>query len=149
MKKAPLNALSALLGTAIIGIFVVALAASISAGFAGFWGGLPFWMIVLFVLGLVIYNFFEETIGMTNGFKFMLQSIGIVYSGGALAFGAFMASRYVVKFKDSTFSLPFSDTEHMISPGWMSGLWLAVAIVFVVITLYMVKKRYNDYFLSH
>jgi len=148
MKKAPLNGVSALLGTAIIGIFVVALAESISSGFAGFWGGLPFWMIVLFVLGLAIYNFLEETIGMTSGLKFLLQSVGIVYCGGALAFGAFMASRYVVKFKNSTFSLPFSDTEHMISAGWMSGLWLAVAIVLLVVTLYMVQKRYNDYFIA-
>lgn len=143
MEKAPFSTFSALLGTAIIGVFVVALAKSISDGFAGFWGGLPFWMIILFVLGLAIYNFFEETTGMGNGLKFTLQSIGIVYAGGTLAFGAFMASNYVVKFKDSTFSLPFSDTEHMISPGWMSGLWFAIGMALLAVTVYMIVTRYR------
>jgi len=35
--------------------FVVGLAWSISTGLAGFWRGLPFWIIVLFVLFLLIY----------------------------------------------------------------------------------------------
>ena len=36
--------------------FVVGLAWSISTGLAGFWRGLPFWIIVLFVLFLLIYD---------------------------------------------------------------------------------------------
>ena len=42
--------------------FIIGLAWSISTGFAGFWGGLPFWVIVLFVLCLAIYDFWEECV---------------------------------------------------------------------------------------
>ncbi len=51
-----------LIGTLIVSIFVIGLAHSISTGFAGFWGGLPFWVIVLFVLSLAFYDFYEECV---------------------------------------------------------------------------------------
>jgi len=44
------------LGIAIVGIFVIGLAWSISTGLAGFWKGLPFWFIVIFCLCLLIYD---------------------------------------------------------------------------------------------
>ena len=44
------------LGIALVGIFVVGLAWSISTGLAGFWKGLPFWIIVIFCLYLLIYD---------------------------------------------------------------------------------------------
>lgn len=50
------------IGTALVTIFVVGLAHSISTGFAGFWGGLPFWIIVIFVLALAFYDYYEECI---------------------------------------------------------------------------------------
>ena len=40
----------------IFATFVVGLAWSISTGLAGFWRGLPFWIIVFFVLFLLIYD---------------------------------------------------------------------------------------------
>ena len=40
--------------------FVLGLAHSISTGFAGFWGGLPFWVISLFVLSLAAYDAWDE-----------------------------------------------------------------------------------------
>ena len=40
----------------IFATFVVGLAWSISTGLAGFWRGLPFWIIVIFVLFLLIYD---------------------------------------------------------------------------------------------
>ena len=43
-----------LLGIALVGIFLFGLAWSISTGLAGFWKGLPFWIIVLFCLFLLI-----------------------------------------------------------------------------------------------
>ena len=46
----------AILGLFIVGIFVLGLAWGISHGFAGFWGGLPFWCISLFVLALIGYD---------------------------------------------------------------------------------------------
>ena len=48
------------LGIFIVGIFVLGLAWGISHGFAGFWGGLPFWCISLFVLGLIFYDFWSQ-----------------------------------------------------------------------------------------
>ena len=42
------------IGIALVAIFVVGLAWSISTGLAGFWKGLPFWVIVIFCLYLLI-----------------------------------------------------------------------------------------------
>lgn len=50
------------IGTSLFCIFIIGLAHSISTGFAGFWGGLPFWIIALFVLSLAAYDFYEECI---------------------------------------------------------------------------------------
>ena len=44
------------LGIMLVSIFVIGLAWSISTGLAGFWRGLPFWVIVLFVLSLLVYD---------------------------------------------------------------------------------------------
>jgi len=44
------------LGIAFVGIFVIGLAWSISTGLAGFWKGLPFWIIVIFCLCLLIFD---------------------------------------------------------------------------------------------
>ena len=44
------------LGIALVAIFVIGLAWSISAGLAGFWKGLPFWIIVIFCLYLLIID---------------------------------------------------------------------------------------------
>ena len=43
-----------LLGIILVGIFLFGLAWSISTGLAGFWKGLPFWIIVIFCLYLLI-----------------------------------------------------------------------------------------------
>lgn len=51
-----------LLGTALLMVFVLGLAYSISTGFAGFWGGLPFWVIALFVLSMAAYDVWDECI---------------------------------------------------------------------------------------
>ena len=45
-----------ILGIVLFATFVIGLAWSISAGLAGFWRGLPFWIIVLFVLFLLVYD---------------------------------------------------------------------------------------------
>ena len=44
------------LGIALVSIFVIGLAWSISTGLAGFWKGLPFWIIVIFCLYLLIVD---------------------------------------------------------------------------------------------
>ena len=48
------------LGIALVGVFVTGLAWSISTGLAGFWRGLPFWVIVIFCLGLLIFDSWKE-----------------------------------------------------------------------------------------
>jgi len=51
--------LGGILGTLMVAAFVLGLAEGISAGFAGFWGGLPFWIISIFVLGMIFYDFWD------------------------------------------------------------------------------------------
>ena len=45
-----------ILGIALVAMFVIGLAWSISTGLAGFWRGLPFWVIVIFCLYLLIID---------------------------------------------------------------------------------------------
>lgn len=51
-----------LIATITMAVFIIGLAHSISTGFAGFWGGMPFWIISLTVLSMAVYNFWEECI---------------------------------------------------------------------------------------
>ncbi len=44
------------IGIGLVAIFVIGLAWSISTGLAGFWRGLPFWVIVIFCLYLLILD---------------------------------------------------------------------------------------------
>ena len=44
------------LGIALVAIFVIGLAWSISTGLDGFWKGLPFWIIVIFCLYLLVVD---------------------------------------------------------------------------------------------
>ena len=45
-----------IIGIALVATFVIGLAWSISTGLAGFWRGLPFWVIVIFCLFLLILD---------------------------------------------------------------------------------------------
>ena len=45
-----------IIGIALVSIFVIGLAWSISTGLAGFWRGLPFWIIVIFCLYLLVID---------------------------------------------------------------------------------------------
>ena len=51
-----------LIATAMMIIFIVGLAHSISTGFAGFWGGLPFWIISVTVLLMAVYDYWQECV---------------------------------------------------------------------------------------
>ena len=48
------------IGLAIMMVFIIGLSHSISTGFAGFWGGLPFAIIAFIVLSLAGYDFWDE-----------------------------------------------------------------------------------------
>ena len=50
----------AIIGTSLMMTFIVGIAYSISTGFAGFWGGLPFWIISLSVMSMALYDFWDE-----------------------------------------------------------------------------------------
>lgn len=56
----------AFVATALMATFILGLAHSISTGFAGFWGGLPFWVIAVSVLLMATYDFIEETVLKKN-----------------------------------------------------------------------------------
>ena len=49
-----------ILGIALVSIFVIGLAWSISTGLAGFWRGLPFWVFVFFCLYLLILDSYKS-----------------------------------------------------------------------------------------
>ena len=48
--------LTIVLGIFLFATFIIGLAWSISTGLAGFWRGFPFWIIILFVLFLLVYD---------------------------------------------------------------------------------------------
>ena len=48
--------LTIIIGVLLVAVFLIGLAWSISTGLAGFYKGFPFWVIVIFVLGLLIYD---------------------------------------------------------------------------------------------
>ncbi|MEO3415786.1 hypothetical protein AAFO92_14120 [Roseovarius sp. CAU 1744] len=52
----------AAIGTALMMTFVIGLSHSISTGFAGFKGGLPFMVIAIFVIALALFDFWQEAI---------------------------------------------------------------------------------------
>jgi hypothetical protein len=54
--------LAAAVGTGLMITFVLGLSQSISTGFAGFNGGLPFLLISIFVICMALYDFYDETI---------------------------------------------------------------------------------------
>ncbi len=60
MSSGTIKKISGLIGSFLIAIFVLGLAESISSGAAGFWGGLPFWIICIAVLSLVAYDLWNS-----------------------------------------------------------------------------------------
>ena len=67
MTSKPIRIITGLIGTAMLMTFVIGLAWSISTGFAGFWGGLPFWVISVTVLGMLIYDFWDDCVRRRSG----------------------------------------------------------------------------------
>lgn len=50
------------LGTTMLCVFIGGLSQSISSGFAGFYGGLPFMVIAIIVCAMAIYDFWDECV---------------------------------------------------------------------------------------
>jgi len=51
-----------LIGTGLMMTFIIGLILSISTGFAGFWGGLPVWIISVAVMAMAAYDWFDECV---------------------------------------------------------------------------------------
>ncbi len=62
MFEATLEKIFGLIGALLVAAFVLGLAESISSGAAGFWGGLPFWVICFSVLVLIFYDFWDTSL---------------------------------------------------------------------------------------
>lgn len=60
MLNGNVKILTGLIGFATLAMFIIGLAHSISVGFAGFWGGLPFWVISVSVLAMAGYDYWDE-----------------------------------------------------------------------------------------
>ena len=60
MSQDTIEKISGVIGLLLVAAFVLGLAESISSGAAGFWGGLPFWIICIAVLGLIFFNFWDS-----------------------------------------------------------------------------------------
>lgn len=60
MSAATIEKICGVIGAMLVATFVLGLAGSISSGFAGFWGGLPFWVISVSVLGLIFYDLWDS-----------------------------------------------------------------------------------------
>lgn len=58
--------ITGLIGLTIVSVFVLGLSHSISTGFAGFKGGLPFAVIAVFVLLMVAYDVWDECFSSRN-----------------------------------------------------------------------------------
>lgn len=59
MKQATIDKAIGVFSLGLLIWFITGLAASISMGFAGFWGGLPFWIISVAILLMVVYDFWK------------------------------------------------------------------------------------------
>ena len=60
MEMDTIKKITGLIGLGLLFTFILGLAHSISTGFAGFWGGLPFCIIAISVLSMVAYDYWDE-----------------------------------------------------------------------------------------
>lgn len=67
MSQKTIEIICGFIGSAMVAVFVLGLAEGISSGFAGFWGGLPFWIICFAVLPLVFYDYWDSCLRKKKG----------------------------------------------------------------------------------
>ncbi|MEE4236419.1 MAG: hypothetical protein V2I51_06820 [Anderseniella sp.] len=60
MNDKSLRKINGLIGIALLATFTIGLAHSIATGFAGFFGGLPVMIIVLLVLAMACYDYWND-----------------------------------------------------------------------------------------
>lgn len=66
MNSRLVTIITGVIGLLVMATFVIGLSHSISTGFAGFSGGLPFAIIVGIVLVMAVYDFYDECIRKTR-----------------------------------------------------------------------------------
>ncbi|MBU26403.1 MAG: hypothetical protein CMD99_10310 [Gammaproteobacteria bacterium] len=66
MLSKQVKVILAMIATTMFAIFIFGLSHSISTGFAGFWGGLPFAIIAATVVGMAFYDLWDETVRQKN-----------------------------------------------------------------------------------
>ncbi|MEM7194681.1 MAG: hypothetical protein AAF402_07010 [Pseudomonadota bacterium] len=62
MLSKTLKTLTGFVGLFLLCGFIIGLSHSISTGFAGFWGGLPFVVIIACVLPMAAYDYWDECV---------------------------------------------------------------------------------------
>lgn len=126
------------IGTALVMLFVLGLAQSISSGFAGFWGGLPYWLIALFVMYLAIFDYLEEACDISRKWKSFIETIGIVYFGSILTFGAWGVSTVYAR-TDVT-----PNDENWFWDGVLpETIWMIIAFGIATVTVVTLLRRYE------
>ncbi|MBU2581880.1 MAG: DUF2244 domain-containing protein [Alphaproteobacteria bacterium] len=58
--KDPVKPVTGIIGFIVLAVFILGLSHSISTGFAGFMGGLPFMLIAILVLAMAFYDYWDE-----------------------------------------------------------------------------------------
>ena len=69
MLPRTISIITGLVGFVMLAIFIIGLSHSISTGFAGFWGGLPFVVIIALILPMAAYAYWDECVREQNGSK--------------------------------------------------------------------------------
>lgn len=131
----------ALIATVLVGIFVFALAGSISSGFAGFYGGLPFWVIVLAVMSFAAYDYLEETFGLSDRVRFLMAITFVIACGLVFIYACWGASTLFEAGKDVRIrSLGPSDNPFLVDGIWPKTFWYGAAVFSALITLLVSRK---------
>ena len=126
-------------GTVLVMVFVLGLANSISSGFAGFWGGLPYWLIALFVMFLALYDYLDEACNIDAKWKSLIETIGIVYFGSILTFGAWGVSTVYAK-RD----VWPNDASWFWDGVLPETIWMIISAVLATITVVVLLRRYES-----
>lgn len=138
------KAILGLIATLTIGIFIFALASSISSGFAGFYGGLPFWLIVIFVMGLATYDYLDECIGLSDDQKFLCRLLCVIYCGAAFSYGGWGTSTLFAE-KGELLIRSIWFGNYTVQAIWFEIFWMVfsvfAAIVTVVLAMRMIGNR--------
>lgn len=68
-KKDPAKPITGIIGFIIFATFILGLSYSISTGFAGFEGGLPFMIIAIICLAMALYDYWDDCLRKRKGPK--------------------------------------------------------------------------------